>query len=107
MNNKCSTVIYNAVVPMTHPSIAGHFPGEPVVPGVVILDVVQDKIEAWIGLNNPRSLPSVKFVTPLLPDELFSIHLEHSESGKIIFTCYREESVIAQGKIIFRLESST
>ena len=28
----------------THPSLPGHFPGQPVVPGVVILDAVQAAI---------------------------------------------------------------
>ena len=36
-------------VPAQHPSLAGHFPGNPIVPGVVLLDEVIAAAEAWLG----------------------------------------------------------
>ena len=54
-----------------HPALPGHFPGEPIVPGVVILDLVLKKA------NLPRcALPAVKFHAPLRPGEEFAIHIE-------------------------------
>ena len=32
-------------IPFEHPALPGHFPGQPVVPGVVILEAVQTAIE--------------------------------------------------------------
>ncbi len=106
MDDENTLATFSAVVPMTHPSIAGHFPGTPVVPGVVILDAVLDKIESWLGLNNLQSITNVKFVAPLLPDQLFVISIERPEQNTFIFICHRKEEVIAQGKILYLHESA-
>jgi 3-hydroxymyristoyl/3-hydroxydecanoyl-(acyl carrier protein) dehydratase len=53
-----------------HPALAGHFPGQPVVPGVLILERVLQALQSAQG-NAGRvvGLPQVKFLTPLLPDQ--------------------------------------
>ena len=52
-----------------HPCLPGHFPGRPVVPGVVLLDQVVGAIEAAHGPLPALRLPQVKFARPLLPGE--------------------------------------
>ena len=63
-------------VPASHPSLPGHFPGRPVVPGVVLLAHVQAAIEAAHGPLAALRLPQVKFMRPLLPGEPAAIELE-------------------------------
>ena len=63
-------------VPASHPSLPGHFPGNPVVPGVVLLARVQAAIEARHGPLPALRLPQAKFVRPLLPGQAASIELE-------------------------------
>lgn len=59
-----------------HPALPGHFPGRPVVPGVVILDRVLAAIEAAHGSFGALRLPQVKFLRPLLPGQAARIELE-------------------------------
>jgi 3-hydroxyacyl-[acyl-carrier-protein] dehydratase len=60
-----------------HPCLPGHFPGNPVVPGVVVLDRVFAAIEAQAGLVPARvRMPQVKFLQPLLPRQAARVELE-------------------------------
>lgn len=63
----------------SHPALPGHFPGNPVVPGVLVLDRVLDEVEAASGLAVAAlCLPQVKFLRPLLPGEVADITLERT-----------------------------
>jgi 3-hydroxymyristoyl/3-hydroxydecanoyl-(acyl carrier protein) dehydratase len=59
-----------------HPALPGHFPGRPIVPGVVILDRVLDAIEAAHGPLGALRLPQVKFRRPLLPGQAARIEID-------------------------------
>lgn len=64
------------VVAGDHPALPGHFPGRPVVPGVVLLDRVLDAVEAAHGPLGALRLPQVKFLRPLLPGEQAQVVIE-------------------------------
>ena len=83
----------------SHPSLPGHFPGQPVVPGVVILDAVQQAIEAEVGALPPLRLPQVKFVQPLLPDEDAVIEIDATAPSRWRFRVLRGDTLIASGEI--------
>lgn len=86
-------------VPSDHPSLPGHFPGRPVVPGVVVLDHVLDAIQALHGpLGNVR-LPQVKFMQPLLPEERAQVLLE-GDQDRWRFRVVRDGQAIASGEVV-------
>ena len=62
-------------VPHDHPALPGHFPGAPIVPGVVLLEHVLAAIEPD-GTAGALRLPQVKFLRPLLPGETAEVELE-------------------------------
>ena len=81
----------------THPSLPGHFPGQPLVPGVVLLEAVADALRAWRGQRLAR-IAEAKFVAPLLPGE--DAELVLSESGaRVRFEIRRGEVLLARGAI--------
>jgi 3-hydroxymyristoyl/3-hydroxydecanoyl-(acyl carrier protein) dehydratase len=80
-----------------HPALPGHFPGLPVVPGVVLLDCVAGALQRWRG-QRIGGLPQVKFLRPLLPDETAELVL--SDDGKSIrFSIALGSALIASGSI--------
>lgn len=87
-----------------HPSLAGHFPGHPVVPGVVMLgeimmairDMVKKPIE-FVGM------PSAKFLSPLNPGEPLTIRMDEQGEGTMAFTCTTGDRLIASGCLQYRI----
>jgi 3-hydroxyacyl-[acyl-carrier-protein] dehydratase len=80
-----------------HPALPGHFPGRPVVPGVVLLDRVAAAFEQWRG-RPVASLPQVKFLQPLLPEQEAELVLTDAGAG-VRFRIVRGETAIASGSI--------
>jgi 3-hydroxymyristoyl/3-hydroxydecanoyl-(acyl carrier protein) dehydratase len=87
------------IIPADHPSLPGHFPARPIVPGVVLMDRVIDAIEAGHGPLPPLRLPQVKFLKPLLPDESASIELL-GEAPRWRFRVLRGQELLASGEIV-------
>lgn len=82
-----------------HPSLPGHFPGNPVVPGVVILDEVIHALAQWQPQLHIKGFNTVKFLQPLLPNESFSIEFTLSKSDRMKFECKKNQMVLASGLI--------
>ena len=90
-------------IPHDDPCLAGHFPGRPLVPGVVLLERVLAAIEAGGAIAGPLRLPQVKFLRPLLPDEAAEIAVETTttEAGpRWRFRVEREGVLLASGDVI-------
>ena len=88
-------------VPHDHPALPGHFPGRPVVPGVVVLERVVEAIEAAQGPLGALRLPQVKFVQPLLPGERADIAIEavSGDAPRWKFRVTRDGVAIASGEV--------
>lgn len=88
------------IIPADHLSLAGHFPGNPIVPGVLILDEVVDALEQLGESYQLQGFSSVKFSHPLRPDQPFYIHLTISDNPhQAKFRCTLNGQLIAQGQM--------
>lgn len=85
-------------IPSGHPSLPGHFPGRPIVPGVLLLERVLEAIEARHGPLGALRLPQVKFAQPLLPGECAEILLT-GEAPRWRFRVMRGETLLASGEV--------
>lgn len=54
-----------------HPAFAGHFPGRPIVPGVVLLDQVIIAVRQWRATpeTDTVEIANAKFLSPVGPGE--------------------------------------
>jgi 3-hydroxyacyl-[acyl-carrier-protein] dehydratase len=81
-----------------HAVFAGHFPGNPMVPGVLLLARVARAAAAAFGARI-AGVPSVKFLAPLRPGERFEVELEASEHAAVRFRVLRSGTLIASGML--------
>lgn len=87
-------------IPADHPAFAGHFPGLPIVPGVVLLDEAIYAIMQDLG-SVPKAwkIASAKFLSPLGPETTVIIEFAIQESGSVQFDIVDGERRIATGSL--------
>jgi 3-hydroxymyristoyl/3-hydroxydecanoyl-(acyl carrier protein) dehydratase len=91
---------YRWLVPADHPALAGHFPGRPIVPGVVLLDRAILFAEEMLGLPGLIwQVGNAKFFSPVGPEEVLTFSLTTKPSGAISFTVRATERDVASGSL--------
>jgi len=83
-----------------HPAFAGHFPGQPVLPAVVVLTEVLAAMEAHTG-EPPLQwmIAAAKFLAPIQPGESLTITHTTTATGAIRFEVRSAQRVVASGEL--------
>ena len=95
------TYIITGTVDAEHPSLPGHFPGAPLVPGVLILTRVLTAAASIFGCE-ARTVSVAKFQAPLKPGESYAIHLDRGTERNVRFEVTRGPDAIARGSIMLQ-----
>lgn len=82
-----------------HPSLPGHFPGRPVVPGAVILAEIEHTAAASLGGARIAGFPAVKFMSPMLPDQQCDLTLTDKGAGNATFELTHDGRRVASGQL--------
>lgn len=85
------------MVTKAHPSLAGHFPDNPIVPGVVILEEVIEALLATCKVRRIVGISWVKFMAPLEPEQAFVVGFDRTAAGRVGFRCVRGGQLFARG----------
>jgi len=93
-------VSVDVLVPIDHPAFAGHFPGQPLLPGVSLLAEVLEavmhdaQLSAAVG-PSPR-LGTVKFLAPVRPGAVISLQFDVTASA-VRFDVREADRLVASG----------
>ena len=72
-------------VPLEHPSLPGHFPGSPIVPGVLLMTEIFALLRAAHPGLRVGALEQAKFMRPVRPGEPVTLSSRLTEAGRVHF----------------------
>jgi predicted LPLAT superfamily acyltransferase/3-hydroxymyristoyl/3-hydroxydecanoyl-(acyl carrier protein) dehydratase len=84
-----------------HPALAGHFPGAPILPGVLLLDEMVCAVEQDRSHTGTRwRIGAAKFVKPVRPGETLTLEHEPLPNGSIRFHISSAGHPVAHGVLV-------
>ena len=84
-----------------HPTAAGHFPGNPIIPGALLLAEVLRSIEQAEGVRFAScNIKTAKFLHPVRPGDAVMIEYRHSAQGALEFQCAVDGTKALSGAIV-------
>ncbi len=103
--DKSATGIKNVTV--NEPHFVGHFPGKPIMPGVLIIEAMAQTAGAICARQHSRgtvklvyfmSIDGVKFRKPVIPGDVLLLHVNQTKHRRGIFK-YDCEAVVEGVKV--------
>jgi len=81
-----------------HPALTGHFPGFPIVPGVVLLDEMLHAIDQTHSAGaSPWHIDTVKFHHIARPGENLQLKFEWHPDGVVRFELHHADTLLVSG----------
>ncbi len=97
-----------------HSIYNGHFPGNPIVPGVCSLQIIKECVESICGINKLiySRIDQCKYVHAIQPnrEEVFSVSIkirEHTENGiSVSATIFDDDTIFVVLKSILKQQTT-
>lgn len=75
-----------------HPTAAGHFPGNPIIPGAVLLEQAMRAIAVTQSDASPPEIRHAKFLCPVRPGDRITIRWRRLDDGEVQFEMRQDGS---------------
>ena len=85
-----------------HPALPGHFPGAPVVPGVLLLAEGLHQLETHCNRTfRCQRIERAKFLQPVAPGATITATLSLDAAGRSMLNLHVEATLVAQATLVF------
>ncbi|MBN1363293.1 MAG: hypothetical protein JW976_00660 [Syntrophaceae bacterium] len=96
-----------AEVPADSPWFSGHFPGEPILPGIALVHLVEQAIDQLALKKGEEyqihSLKRIRFTQPVRPGDKLSVNINAENTGKDVLFSFKvlcKENIVSSGVIV-------
>lgn len=86
-----------------HPALAGHFPNNPIVPGVVLLDHIFATAKIAMPNYRIRSIRKLKWLQPVLPEKDCAVQWAAVRESQVRFVCLCEGERAVEGNFVLEV----
>lgn len=81
-----------------HACAAGHFPGNPIIPGALLLDTVLGAVAIHLNIEPPLwEVKSAKFPQPARPGDHVEVSFDIAMNSAINFACTVSDKIVLTG----------
>jgi 3-hydroxymyristoyl/3-hydroxydecanoyl-(acyl carrier protein) dehydratase len=89
-------------IPAAHAAFEGHFPGEPILPGVALLDFVVATLQHALGPDwRLVAIPSVRWRCVVRPGDALQLRITRLDAeGQASFVVRGGDRVVSDGRLV-------
>jgi 3-hydroxymyristoyl/3-hydroxydecanoyl-(acyl carrier protein) dehydratase len=86
----------------SHPAFSGHFPGEPIFPGVALLGLVVSALQEGLGDDLwVTAIPSVRWRAVVRPDAVLDVRLSRLDNDDHVgFEVWSDKALVSHGTLV-------
>ncbi len=88
---------FDLLIAASHPCLSGHFPGNPIVPAVVLIDHIIYGIKQEYPNISIRNIAQLKFIKPLKPDQLAKVIVTEKNAHTLQVRIELKQQIIVKG----------
>lgn len=85
-------------IPTIHPCFSAHFPGNPIVPGALLVSWIISQIEQKISNTTVVGVKNIKFLQPVSPSDQCIINVSLSGDNRHLkIQCTVDNTIVCKG----------
>ena len=85
-------------IPRDHPCFPGHFPGQPIFPGVLLLERVMSLAQTSLARSlDECTVYNIKFLAAVVPGDALDVQLARTNLNEYMFTLRISQAGGAEG----------
>lgn len=91
----------NLRVPENHDCFSGHFPGNPIVPGALLIEWLITNVTSRLDGREVNGLSSIKFLSSLKPGDDFELQFDVPSTGsKLRVSCLNGDALVCKAVLV-------
>lgn len=90
---------FNLFIDASHPCLVGHFPNNPIVPAVILIDHIIQGVHKQFPTINIHNITQLKFIQPLKPEQQAQVIITEKSLHVLHVRIEVEQQIFVKGEM--------